>query len=116
MYCWRNRINVRIIIPGEDIQVLIVYIYLKIMFNHYVKHLENSNFLCFFKQDNKNIQYIYMYQYHASSYDEFKRLCNICWGHPYNFHVTDNSLSCITENTDETQDTFFFLENGHKNF
>jgi hypothetical protein len=53
---------------------------------------ENSNFLCLFKQDNKNINHIY--QDHVSNdmtIKEFKELCFKCWEQPHDFLVIDNS-------------------------
>ena len=71
---------------------------------------ENSNFICLFKQDNKNIQHIYQdHVSHDMPYDEFKNLCNLCWEKPYDFLVIDNTSRygkyCYN------LDTFYFPKN-----
>jgi hypothetical protein len=53
---------------------------------------ENSNFICLFQQDIKNINHIY--NDHVSydmPKDEFKRLCRTAWDRPYGFVVIDLS-------------------------
>ena len=74
---------------------------------------ENSNFICLFKQDNKNIQHIY--QDHAShdmEYDEFKNLCKLCWSKPFDFLTIDNSSDVDNGKYRHNFDTFYFPKNG----
>ena len=73
---------------------------------------ENSNFICLFKQDNKNINHIYQdHVSHDMSYDEFKKLCNICWEKPYDFLVIDNSSNPNNGKYRYNLDTFYFPKN-----
>ena len=53
---------------------------------------ENANFICLFKQDNKNINHIY--NDHVSSdmsINEFRNLCKETWKSPFGFVVIDLS-------------------------
>ena len=53
---------------------------------------ENTNFICLFPQDDKNIDHIY--RGHVSSdmkKEEFKKFCKHCWSQPHGFAVTDLS-------------------------
>ena len=98
--------------------LIIFFIYLKIIFDYLDKQFrENSNFICLFKQDNKNIQYIY--QDHVFLWICLMmnlKDCNICWGKPYNFLVIDNSCDLNNEKYRCTLDNFYFLENAHTIF
>ena len=51
---------------------------------------ENSNFICIFKQDGKNINHIY--NDHVSedmSKEESGKFCRKCWERPHGFAVID---------------------------
>lgn len=53
---------------------------------------ENTNFMCIFKQDNKNINHLY--NDHAAidmPIEEFRRLCKHAWTEPHGFLVIDLS-------------------------
>ena len=74
---------------------------------------ENSNFICLFKQDNKNIQHIYNdHASHDMKYEEFKNLCKLCWSQPYNFLTIDNTSHPNNGKYRLNFDTFYFLKNG----
>lgn len=52
------------------------------------KHLirDNANFLILFKQDDMNLKHIYNDHIGTDmSFDEFKKLCSLCWKEPYGF-------------------------------
>ena len=72
---------------------------------------ENANFLCFFKQDTKNLNHIY--NDHVStdmSIEEFKRVCKKCWEQPYGFIIIDNSSDKYNGKYRYKLDTFYFPE------
>ena len=70
---------------------------------------ENSNFICLFKQDNKNIQHIYQdHVSHDIPLEEFKNLCKICWKDPYNFLVIDNTSDINNGKYRHNLDNFCF--------
>ena len=51
---------------------------------------ENTNFICLFSQDLKNINHIY--SDHVGDYmtkEEFRKFCRDCWKKPYGFAVID---------------------------
>ncbi len=51
---------------------------------------ENSNFICIFQQDAKNVNHIY--NDHVSSdmsKEDFKKFCNRAWSRPHGFVVID---------------------------
>ena len=53
---------------------------------------ENTNFICLFPQDDKNVDHIY--RDHVSSdmkKEEFKKFCKHCWSQPHGFAVIDLS-------------------------
>ena len=53
---------------------------------------ENTNFICLFPQDDKNVDHIY--RHHVSSgmkKEEFKKFCKHCWSQPRGFAVIDLS-------------------------
>jgi len=74
---------------------------------------ENSNFICLFKQDHKNLQHIY--QDHVSQdmeYEEFKELCRLCWAEPYNFFIIDLTSPIKNGRYRMGLDNFYFPKNG----
>ena len=53
---------------------------------------ENTNFICLFPQDSKNVDHIY--RDHVSSdmkKEECKKFCKYCWSQPHRFAVIDLS-------------------------
>ena len=53
---------------------------------------ENTNFICLFPQDDKNVDHIY--RDHVSSdmkKEEFKKFCKHCWSQPHGFAAIDLS-------------------------
>ena len=70
---------------------------------------ENSNFICLFKQDNKNLQHIYQdHVSHDMDYDEFKKLCKLCWSEPYNFLTIDNTSNIDNGKYRHNLDNFYY--------
>ena len=70
---------------------------------------ENANFICIFKQDNKNINHIY--NDHVSSdmtKDEFRNLCKEAWKKPFGFVVIDLSSEINGGKYRSGLDTFYF--------
>jgi hypothetical protein len=74
---------------------------------------ENSNFLCLFKQDGRNLNHIY--NDHVStdmSKEEFKELCFKCWEQPHGFLVIDNSSDKYNGKYRYKLDNFYYPKNG----
>lgn len=60
------------------------------------KHLirDNSNFMCVFKQDNKNLKNIYNDHVNSDmTYKQFQEACVECWTEKYGFIVIDKDSS-----------------------
>ena len=75
---------------------------------------ENSNFICLFSQDNKNINHIY--NDHISTdmpIDEFRRLCKSAWAKPHGFLVIDLSNNKHNGKYRCGFDLFYIPEEGH---
>jgi hypothetical protein len=69
---------------------------------------ENSNFICIFPQDKKNINHIY--SDHASTdmpLDEFRDLCKRAWEVPHGFLVIDLSSNKFNGKYRSGLDTFY---------
>lgn len=58
---------------------------------------DNSNFLCIFKQDNRNLKYIYNEHVNCDlTYDQFYKACVECWKEKYGFLVIDKTSGLHT--------------------
>lgn len=67
--------------------------YLTQTFTRVPKHLirDNANFIILFKQDDMNLRHIYNDYSIACDmkFDEFRKMCNMCWREKYGFVVID---------------------------
>lgn len=55
---------------------------------------DNSNFLCVFKQDDRNLKHIYNEHINSDmSFKQFQNVCNKCWNVKYGFLVIDKESS-----------------------
>lgn len=67
--------------------------YLTQTFTRVPKHLirDNANFIILFKQDDMNLRHIYN-DYSVAcdmKFDDFRKMCNMCWREKYGFVVID---------------------------
>lgn len=67
--------------------------YLAQTYSHISKHLirDNANFIILFKQDETNLRHIYN-DYSVGcdmKFDQFQKICNVCWKQKYGFLVID---------------------------
>lgn len=67
--------------------------YLTQTFTRVPKHLirDNTNFIILFKQDDMNLRHIYNDYAVACDmkFDEFRKMCSMCWREKYGFFVID---------------------------
>lgn len=58
---------------------------------------DNSNFLCIFKQDSRNLKHIYNEHVNTDlTYDQFIEACTECWKDKYGFLVIDKTSGLHT--------------------
>ena len=72
---------------------------------------ENTNFICLFPQDDKNVDHIY--RDHVSNdmkKEEFKKFCKHCWPQPHGFAVIDLSSKKDYGKYRSGLDDFFITE------
>ena len=73
---------------------------------------ENTNFICLFEQDERNLTHIH--RDHASkdmSFDEFKKLCHDCWQNPHDFIVIDKTSHKYDGKYRYKIDNFYYPKN-----
>ena len=69
--------------------------YLSQSYAHIGKHLirDNCNHLAIFRQDDTNLKHIYNDHVNSDmSFDQFKKMCNLCWSDKFGFLVIDKDL------------------------
>ena len=70
---------------------------------------ENTNFICMFKQESKNVNHIYSYHVSADmDKEEFKTFCDHAWSKPNGFVVIDLTSNIDNGKYRDGRDTFYF--------
>ena len=70
---------------------------------------ENTNFICMFKQDSRNVDNIYRDHVSADmDKEEFKKLCKHCWCKPNGFVVIDLTSNIDNGKYRDGLDNFYF--------
>ena len=70
----------------------------------------NSNFICIFPQDTRDLNNIhYYYVKDEMTKEEFRKFCNKCWDKPHGFVVIDRTSKKETGKYREGFDNFFIL-------